>query len=610
MNEEIESSKSSNKTMPKHKIQKVPQMLLQMGTESNKKCYEPQLVSSGPYHHENTNLKLFKKFKFQFTRELRNASIIHHAPLVRRDLFLLENELPFIVLQVLMRLRFENHDGESMITVFIKRVRGEFVLRVGLIEQIRIFFDNNVWGLVHHEKQQKNSNDEPSIHLLELVRRQYIDPTTFAIGCYITGGWYSRRSAKDFKSVGIQFKPSKTYQLTDIDFNPTCTSGILKLPPMIIDDTTKSILLNLASYEACPDSVTDFGVTSYICFMDSLTDHSEDVKVLRSKGILLNFLGSDQHVADIFNEIATELVPSPYAYVEVTEALAHAGLESSNLIVGRDFTKSNECTVTRNMLILDWYLRSFSRRSLHYIGNGLNPYEQAIPIIGKTLAAFDEDNLIPCYGFGDASTHDQDVFSFYPDDRFCNGFEEVLSQYREIVPHLRLAGPTSFGPIIEMAMTIVEKSGGQYHVLLIIADGQFTRRVNTEHGQLSPQEKKTVEAIVTTSKLSLSIILVGVGDGPWDMMREFDENIPAWAFDNFQFVNFTEIMSNNVAQSRKGTEFALVALMEIPSEYKATIELNILGGRKGNVPKRVPFPAPIYSAPSFSSSKSSCSSNF
>jgi hypothetical protein len=39
-----------------------------------------------------------------------------------------------------------------------------------------------------------------------------------------------------------------------------------------------------------------------------------------------------------------------------------------------------------------------------------------------------------------ASTHDQDVFSFYPDERFCNGFEEVLSRYREIVPNLRLAG--------------------------------------------------------------------------------------------------------------------------------------------------------------------------
>lgn len=39
-----------------------------------------------------------------------------------------------------------------------------------------------------------------------------------------------------------------------------------------------------------------------------------------------------------------------------------------------------------------------------------------------------------------ASTHDQDVFSFYPEERFCNGFEEVLARYREIVPHLKLAG--------------------------------------------------------------------------------------------------------------------------------------------------------------------------
>lgn len=39
-----------------------------------------------------------------------------------------------------------------------------------------------------------------------------------------------------------------------------------------------------------------------------------------------------------------------------------------------------------------------------------------------------------------ATTHDQDVFSFLPDDTFCNGFEEVLARYREIVPQLRLAG--------------------------------------------------------------------------------------------------------------------------------------------------------------------------
>ena len=40
-----------------------------------------------------------------------------------------------------------------------------------------------------------------------------------------------------------------------------------------------------------------------------------------------------------------------------------------------------------------------------------------------------------------------------------------------------VAGLTSFARIIERAMTIVEESGGRYHVLLIIADGQITKDV-------------------------------------------------------------------------------------------------------------------------------------
>ncbi|KAF0888993.1 hypothetical protein E2562_020199 [Oryza meyeriana var. granulata] len=270
---------------------------------------------------------------------------------------------------------------------------------------------------------------------------------------------------------------------------------------------------------------------------------------------------------------------------EVIEALAQAGLESSNLIIGIDFTKSNEWTGKN----------SFNGMSLHRISDSPNPYEQAISIIGQTLSAFDEDNLIPCYGFGDASTHDQDVFAFYPDERPCNGFQEALARYREIVPHLRLSGPTSFSPIIEMATTIVEQSGGQYHVLVIIADGQVTRSVDTEFGQLSTQEQMTVDAIVQASEFPLSIILVGVGDGPWDMMKEFDDNIPARSFDNFQFVNFTAIMSKKISQSKKETEFALSALMEIPLQYKATLELGILGRRVAKSPERVPLPPPFAS---------------
>ncbi|XWS69112.1 hypothetical protein CRYUN_Cryun04dG0151300 [Craigia yunnanensis] len=245
--------------------------------------------------------------------------------------------------------------------------------------------------------------------------------------------------------------------------------------------------------------------------------------------------GNTQRIADNYRTLD-----------QVTAALAQAGLESSNFIVGVDFTKSNEWT---------------------------------------------------------ASTRDQDIFSFYPEEIFCNGFEEVLARYREIVSQLRLAGPTSFAPIIEMAMTIVEQSGGQYHVLLIIADGQVTRSADTQNDQLSPQEQKTIDAIVKASKYPFSIVLVVVGDGPWDMMREFDDYIPPRAFDNFQFVNFTEIMSKNMDPSRKQAEFALSTLMEIPSQYKATIELGLLGRRKGNTSERVPLPPPLYGTSSFNTSK-------
>ena len=126
------------------------------------------------------------------------------------------------------------------------------------------------------------------------------------------------------------------------------------------------------------------------------------------------------------------------------------------------------------------------------------------------------------------------MFSFHPDNSPCHGFEEVLACYRKIVTHLRLSGPTSFAPIVEAAVDIVDRSGGQYHVLVIVADGQVTRSVDTGDGDLSPQEKRTVDSIVMASSYPLSIVLVGVGDGPWDDMRRFDDKLPARDFDNFQ----------------------------------------------------------------------------
>lgn len=44
-----------------------------------------------------------------------------------------------------------------------------------------------------------------------------------------------------------------------------------------------------------------------------------------------------------------------------------------------------------------------------------------------------------------------------------------------------------------------------------------------------------------------------------------------------QFVNFTAIMGKNANAAEKEAAFALAALMEVPIQYKATLELGILG---------------------------------
>ncbi|KAF0915465.1 hypothetical protein E2562_036328 [Oryza meyeriana var. granulata] len=291
-----------------------------------------------------------------------------------------------------------------------------------------------------------------------------------------------------------------------------------------------------------------------------------------------------EHPLQIQNEIG-DLRSSNYDTLDqVKTALEKVGLESSNLIIGVDFTKSNEWTGKH----------CFNGRSLHHISeDSLNPYEQAISIIGRTLSTFDEDNRIPCFGFGDTSTHDRDVFSFsfYSDRRqYCNGVPEVLRRYREITPHVRLSGPTSLAPIIETATRITQDSGYQYHILLIIADGQVPRCSGANYRDENFLEARTRQALVQASHFPLSIVLVGVGDGPWDeQLMHCQED--GQLFDNFQFVDFTKIMSREMPEAEKEEQFALEALEKIPSQYAAIVSKRI-SDVAAEAAARMPVPPP------------------
>ncbi len=64
---------------------------------------------------------------------------------------------------------------------------------------------------------------------------------------------------------------------------------------------------------------------------------------------------------------------------------------------------------------------------------------------------------------------------------------------------------------------------------------QVTRSSDLPDHVLSAQEQETVNAIVEASSYPLSIILVGVGDGPWDTARKYDDyDYAGRRFDNLQ----------------------------------------------------------------------------
>ena len=137
-----------------------------------------------------------------------------------------------------------------------------------------------------------------------------------------------------------------------------------------------------------------------------------------------------------------------------------------------------------------------------------------------------------------------------------------MARYNEIAPYVQLSGPTSFAPAIRESIKIVKKSGGGFHILVIIADGQIM-----DNGE-------TRQAIVEATEWPLAIIVVGVGDGPWDEMEEFDDNLPARAFDNLNFVNFHEILTRYDGDL---IAFTTQAMAEVPKQFQEIRRLGLLG---------------------------------
>ncbi|XP_075639368.1 UPF0481 protein At3g47200-like [Castanea sativa] len=364
--------KGKNRWTTKPKIQKV---LLLRDHKHFKNYCEPRVVSIGPIHHGKPKYRLSEEYKLTLAKNFIDKSgktdkqlymviknnidqlrkcfdeeVIHNyndealawmlfvdgcatlkfidsvveknvkefkikngqVAFVQQDLFLLENQLPYQILDDLIK---NSNEGEKL-----RKSVQSFIDMQSMTEKTKERPTKNNKEGEKTEETPPNKEPVQPVHLLDQLRNRLL-------GCTPTSpennsnqeDWNSFRNVQELKAVGIHLKSSNDNCLRNITFikKGNFYGGTLSLPPIIVDDSTGPKFFNLIAYEMCPDFENDYGVTSYISFLDSLIDEAKDVIDLRKEGILRNLLGSDEEVALVFNEIGTDLVPNPEIYRDV-----------------------------------------------------------------------------------------------------------------------------------------------------------------------------------------------------------------------------------------------------------------------------------------------------
>uniref|UniRef100_A0A671YIF4 Copine-3 n=1 Tax=Sparus aurata TaxID=8175 RepID=A0A671YIF4_SPAAU len=233
--------------------------------------------------------------------------------------------------------------------------------------------------------------------------------------------------------------------------------------------------------------------------------------------------------------------------------------------VGIDFTGSNGDPRSPN--------------SLHYMSpDGLNQYLSALWSVGQVVQDYDTDKLFPAFGFGAKLPPDYQVSSLT--DQSQRSIQGIVEAYRQVLPQLRLSGPTNFSPLITHVASIAATAAqadtaSQYYVLLILTDGEIT------------DFDQTRDAIVRASRLPLSIIIIGVGPADFKAMEllDGDDGVlrstvgEAVARDIVQFVPFRQFKdtpSSALAQS---------VLAEVPNQVVSYFKMRGLEPPK---PKAAP----------------------
>ncbi|XVF60070.1 hypothetical protein PTKIN_Ptkin08bG0013700 [Pterospermum kingtungense] len=243
-------------------------------------------------------IELFRKHARQITIEKDDPifSMSCMFQFLRHDLILLENQIPWLVLETL----FEKTKLPS---------------EKSLIELTLHFFDNLFTSYPpDHTKICPLINGHDIKHILDLLRLSLVLPYKEIENRQISA-WQPVHSVTRLREAGVKFKKMATDSILDIRFS----QGFLEIPCLLIQETTETIFRNLISYEQCLSNCRPI-FTSYAKIIDNLIDTTNDMEILCKEEIFDNWL-SPEDATQFFNKLYNDTYVKEFYYVELCNKL-------------------------------------------------------------------------------------------------------------------------------------------------------------------------------------------------------------------------------------------------------------------------------------------------
>ncbi|OVA03077.1 Protein of unknown function DUF247 [Macleaya cordata] len=300
-------------------------------SSSNQKAaaYLPQIVSFGPYHHDDEHLR---------NMECHKHRALHHF-LLRSDKTLQTLVDTLILAKAdtdIDHHHHHHHQAEAAPVPLVQQLmdsydsldhkwrndQNEFVKLMILdgcfMLEVLQWFDKAAAAAASHDHDHDQyfghyaRNDPIFSHHGKLYFMSYMRRDMLMLENQLPMPLLKTLLA--FETCKSKFEISNSSSLKDISFQ----GQVLRLPVVVIDDTTESTFLNLMAFERFHVGAGN-EITSYVCFMDNIIDSAEDVKILKCSGIVHNAIGSEKAVAKLFNEMTKDVTPDPGSSLEEVE---------------------------------------------------------------------------------------------------------------------------------------------------------------------------------------------------------------------------------------------------------------------------------------------------